>query len=140
STTSPRHGPSTMPPTFEYCLYARYSETPTDPTTAYPTGGDCTTVTCQPTRVREGVTFELRCPASSTPNDVVTRLTACLGRLSSPDRQVGNGRALERASAQMRRALPRIERGVIELTESEKAQWAAAQPELQHIAELQAKN
>ncbi len=124
---------TTKSPTFDYCLYARYTETPTDPTTAYPTGGDCTTVTCQPTRIREGVTFELRCSGVTAPDDVVTSLAACLGRLSAPDKQVANSRRIETASAEMKRAIPRYLAGATALNNDEQAQWAAAQPALQHV-------
>ncbi|HEY1551589.1 MAG TPA: hypothetical protein VGG28_27365 [Kofleriaceae bacterium] len=104
-------GTATKSPVFDYCLYARYTETPTDPTTAYPTGGDCTTVTCQPTRIREGITFELRCaPSTATPDDVLTRALACLSRLSAPDRQVGNANAIERGARELEVAQKRLAR------------------------------
>lgn len=47
-----------------YCLYARYGERPDQPVAAYPVAGDCDTASCEPTRIVEGITFELRCPTT----------------------------------------------------------------------------
>jgi hypothetical protein len=47
-----------------YCLYARYAERPDQPVAAYPVGGDCDAASCEPTRIVEGITFELRCPTT----------------------------------------------------------------------------
>jgi hypothetical protein len=45
-----------------YCLYARYAERSDQPVSAYPVGDDCDASRCEPTRVLEGISFELRCP------------------------------------------------------------------------------
>lgn len=45
----------------EYCLYVRFCEQPADAVTPYDTGDACGVQACKPTRVREGVRFELRC-------------------------------------------------------------------------------
>ena len=47
-----------------YCLYARYGEQETDPVAPYATGEPCGQVTCEPTRIREGISFVLKCPAT----------------------------------------------------------------------------
>jgi hypothetical protein len=46
----------------QYCLYIRYAERPDQPVSAYPVGDDCDAARCEPTRIVEGVSFELRCP------------------------------------------------------------------------------
>ena len=64
STLSTNHGqlePATKP-CRTYCLYARYGERPDQPVAAYPVGGNCDASSCEPTRIVEGITFELRCP------------------------------------------------------------------------------
>ncbi|HWS89093.1 MAG TPA: hypothetical protein VN282_19130 [Pyrinomonadaceae bacterium] len=65
-----------------YCLYARYCEEKTDPVSPYATGDGCTFQACQPTRVREGVAFELRCRSCECGHeDIISRLCACVGDL-----------------------------------------------------------
>lgn len=66
-----------------YCLYLRYCEQPSDPVMPYSTGEDCGRASCEPTRVREGVKFELRCrPRADAANEMLARLCACLGDLN----------------------------------------------------------
>jgi hypothetical protein len=66
-------------PVRRYCLYARYGEQETDPVAPYATGEPCGQVTCEPSRVREGITFVLKCPsAASSPDDLRTTIAACL--------------------------------------------------------------
>ena len=66
-------------PIRRYCLYARYGEQETDLVAPYATGEPCGQVTCEPTRIREGVSFVLKCPAAaSPPDDLRTTITACL--------------------------------------------------------------
>lgn len=62
-----------------YCLYARYGEQETDPVAPYATGEPCGQVTCEPTRVREGISFVLKCPPDKpTPNDLWSQMCACM--------------------------------------------------------------
>jgi hypothetical protein len=69
-------------PGFRYCLYIRYCEQPSDPVTPYSTGEECVQVGCEPTRVREGVKFELKCQSPHEPvNPLIQRLCACVGDL-----------------------------------------------------------
>lgn len=66
-----------------YCLYVRYCEQASDPVMPYSTGEDCGRAECVPTRVREGVKFELRCrPRGDAANPMLGRLCACLGDLN----------------------------------------------------------
>ena len=67
-------------PNMRYCLYLRYCEQSSDPVMPYSTGDECGSVACEPTRVREGVKFELRCrPADAAANPLIQRLCACVG-------------------------------------------------------------
>lgn len=67
-----------------YCLYARYCEEKTDPVSPYATDDGCTFQACQPTRVREGVTFELRCRACEHQHeDIISRICGCFGNLGA---------------------------------------------------------
>jgi hypothetical protein len=63
-----------------YRLYARYGEQETDPVAPYATEEPCGQVACEPSRVREGVSFVLKCPPEHTPppDDLWCRLQACL--------------------------------------------------------------
>ena len=66
-------------PVRRYCLYARYGEQQTDPVAPYATGEPCGQATCEPTRIREGISFVLKCPADAPPpDDLWTRITKCL--------------------------------------------------------------
>ena len=86
ATTQPPQGAGEQepkPPARKYCLYIRYCEQETDPVTPYSTGDDCGRQRCEPTRVREGVKFELRCrPTGDAAHPQIRRLCACLGDLN----------------------------------------------------------
>ena len=75
--TDPCPPPASQPadaPHRKYCLYARYVERPDQPVAAFPVGDDCdasTTPSCEPTRILEGVTFELRCPPPAPPAETM---------------------------------------------------------------------
>jgi hypothetical protein len=49
-------------PPREYCLYVRYCEQGSDPVSPYAVDEPCGAQTCEPSRIREGIRFELRCP------------------------------------------------------------------------------
>ncbi len=71
------------PQAFRYCLYVRYREQSSDPVMPYSTGEDCGRLACEPTRVREGVRFELRCrPKGSDANPLIERLCAFVGDIN----------------------------------------------------------
>jgi hypothetical protein len=89
--TDPCPPPASQPadaPHRQYCLYARYSERPDQPVAAYPVGDDCdasTTPSCEPTRILEGITFELRCPPPAPPAETMAdRLAECDGQGGDP--------------------------------------------------------
>ena len=74
--TSGRQGTT---PVRHYCLYARYGEQKTDPVAPYATGEPCGQLACEPTRIREGISFVLKCPADAPPpGDLWSQITACL--------------------------------------------------------------
>ena len=65
--------------TRHYCLYARYGEQATNPVAPYATDEPCGQTTCEPTRIREGISFILNCPEHEPPpDDLWSRLHACL--------------------------------------------------------------
>jgi hypothetical protein len=65
--------------TRHYCLYARYGEQATDPVAPYATEEPCGQTTCEPTRIREGISFVLKCPEHEPPpDDLWGRLKECL--------------------------------------------------------------
>ncbi|RLA38669.1 MAG: hypothetical protein DRQ64_08435 [Gammaproteobacteria bacterium] len=68
-----------------YCLYLRYCEQPTDPITPYTQDETCAT-TCQPSRIREGFSFELRCPEEEDcPPSLFDRICCCIGDLGEAE-------------------------------------------------------
>ena len=81
SPTVPVHDPND---TRHYCLYIRYCETLSEPVTPYATDEGCSNQSCQPTRVNEGVSFELRCQESCGHEpDIRDRICECIGDLDS---------------------------------------------------------
>ena len=63
-----------------YCLYVHYCESQTDPVSAFVTDEPCGTAACEPTRVREGLRFELRCREKAKPSGgFLCQVSSCLG-------------------------------------------------------------
>lgn len=84
-----------------YCLWVRYCEEMTDPIAPYQTDDRCSSITCQPSRVREGYSFELRCSEKDDPSDTVwDRILCCIGDLELADRAAGDANALSYFSNQ----------------------------------------
>ena len=84
-----------------YCLYLDYCEEPADLVSPY-TQDDSCAVTCQPSRLREGFTFELRCPGDDPePPSFVDRLQCCIGDLGEADRKAAE---IERSQAYAQRS------------------------------------
>jgi hypothetical protein len=83
-----------------YCLYLNYCEEPTDLVAPYSQDDSCA-VTCQPSRVREGFNFELRCPSEDPePPSFIDRLQCCIGDLREADRKSSD---IERSQAYAQR-------------------------------------
>ncbi|HEV7408806.1 MAG TPA: hypothetical protein VGO01_10000 [Bradyrhizobium sp.] len=88
-------------PPREYCLYVRYCEQESDPVSPYAVDEPCSAQTCEPSRIREGIRFELRCRQPDVPEpglletikrcfaDVVGLEKATVDALSLGDSQSG---------------------------------------------------
>jgi hypothetical protein len=94
----------------EYCLYVRYCEELTDPVTPYTTDEPCGPQTCQPTRVREGVRYELRCrEEDQTADDLFAHIRRCFGDLDSTERTAIEGQWHHVVGRQYQRAMTMIQ-------------------------------
>ncbi|MFP5393995.1 MAG: hypothetical protein ACLGI6_21040, partial [Gammaproteobacteria bacterium] len=83
-----------------YCLYIDYCEEPGDLVAPYSQDDSCA-VTCRPSRVREGFSFQLRCAGEAPrPPSIADRLECCIGDLHETDRK---SRDIERAQAYVQR-------------------------------------
>lgn len=70
-----------------YCLYINYCEKPSDPIAPY-TQDDSCAVSCQPSRIREGFSLELRCPSEEPePPSILDRIRCCIGDLFEADKK-----------------------------------------------------
>jgi len=64
----------------KYCLYINYCEQASDPVSPYATDDPCGATSCETTRIREGFSFELRCPPVPTaPAGICGSIRDCLG-------------------------------------------------------------
>jgi hypothetical protein len=109
SPTGSRQTPATKdPPTprsRRYCLYVDYCEELTEPVAPYVVNDPCGATSCEPTRVREGFRFELRCPpdCDDTPA-ICDRLVACIGDSPASERSILDAGFLRPYAARLRRA------------------------------------
>ncbi|MGH6628469.1 MAG: hypothetical protein ACREB3_01925, partial [Burkholderiales bacterium] len=86
-------GEADQPPPRRYCLYIHYCEEQTDSVMPYGTDEPCVNPGCEPTRIREGVRFELRCDESDeNPDNLFTRIGHCLGDLVALERVAREGK------------------------------------------------
>lgn len=68
-----------------YCLYLQYCENLSDPIATYHQEDGCADA-CQPSRIKEGYRFELRCEAATkTPPSIVDKIRCCLGNIKESD-------------------------------------------------------
>jgi hypothetical protein len=78
-----------------YCLWIKYCEELTDPVSPYMSDDPCSSIGCQSSRVREGHTFELRCPQEEEPPDSLwSRIACCVGDLELADRAANDANAV----------------------------------------------
>jgi hypothetical protein len=65
----------------DYCLYVSYCEQESDPVSPYSVDEPCGTPSCQASRIREGIRFELRCPPSpaALEPDLLGAIKSCFG-------------------------------------------------------------
>jgi hypothetical protein len=95
--------------TRHYCLYIRYCEEYTDPVSPYSTGESCATQVCEPTRIREGLRFELRCREEESPqDDLFTRILKCLGDLDNIEKSSVDARYFQIFAGKTKAALREI--------------------------------
>ncbi|HEX5062215.1 MAG TPA: hypothetical protein VFV99_22750 [Kofleriaceae bacterium] len=85
-------------PLKKYCLYARYAERDDQPVATYPLGDNCDAATCEPTRVIEGIVFELRCPPPKKSKTVKDVMEDCAFWLDRENDLTGSAKALRVAA------------------------------------------
>jgi hypothetical protein len=76
----------------KYCLYVTYCESESDPVAPYSTGDACGSAGCEPSRVREGFRFELRCDEEEKPRPSIQ--TAICDCIRDEDRIVKSAKAV----------------------------------------------
>jgi hypothetical protein len=98
-----------LPPA-EYCLYVRYCEQNSDPVSPYATDDPCGVQACEPTRVREGFTFELRCRDcdEDAPDNLFAQIAHCLGNLVTTEQTARNTRSALLYNSALSPALSRL--------------------------------
>src|SRR5258708_2173900 len=90
----------------KYCLYVNYCEQETEPVPPYATDEPCGPGVCEPTRIREGFRFELRCPEASEPGPALcSRFWDCVGDLPSYEKTVADRAVLDKSIPELRTAL-----------------------------------
>jgi hypothetical protein len=68
------------PPVREYCLTVQYCEQRSDPVSPYAVDAPCSPQACEPSRLREGLRFALRCPSKpGAPDDFFAALRHFFG-------------------------------------------------------------
>ncbi len=88
-----------------YCLYLNYCEEYTDPVTPYIMDDQCASIECEFTRIREGYSFELRCPEEDEcPPTVWDRIRDCIDDLELADRSADDANALSQYSGNIQYA------------------------------------
>jgi hypothetical protein len=98
-----------LSPARRYCLYIDYCEELSDPVAPYATGDPCGQATCEPTRVREGFRFELRCPPDEDcVPEICRRLWNCMGDPVAAEKTYVDAEFLRSYGARLRRATSAI--------------------------------
>ena len=88
-----------------YCLYVDYCEQLSDPVTPYAVNDPCGHTICEPTRVREGFRFELRCPEDDDCiPEICKRLWNCIGDPTAAERTFVDSRFLRPYGSRVGRA------------------------------------
>jgi hypothetical protein len=110
TSSSSQQGVPALPPG-EYCLYVRYCEQATDPVSPYATEDPCGAQACEPTRIREGFTFELRCRTceDEKPDNLFSRIGECLGNLVTTEKTTRSARSALLYSGHLARAVSLID-------------------------------
>lgn len=91
-----------------YDLYARYTERADQPVAAYQVDDDCSAASCEPTRILEGLAFELRCPApAGVARTMSERLAGCAAMIEPSEDMTAQAVGYARLHRQLGRALAR---------------------------------
>jgi hypothetical protein len=109
-----------------YCLYIRYCEQPSDPVSPYAIDQPCGPQACEPTRIREGFSFELRCPDTDKADpEICRRFWNCIGDPTASERSFQDAQSLQKYLDPVLEAAEAIRRkATFEITEPE--QYAKA--------------
>jgi hypothetical protein len=92
-----------------YCLYVDYCEQLSDPVTPYAVNDPCGHTICEPTRVREGFRFELRCPEEDDCiPEICKRLWNCIGEPTAAERTFVDSQFLRPYGSRLARAAKAI--------------------------------
>ncbi len=103
-----------------YWLYVRYAEQLSDPVAPYLTDEPCAAQSCEPTRIREGYQFVLRCHRTcGQDEDVLSRVLDCVGKPEELVSAVGTGRWARAFGARLRAALAALERAATPVSRSD---------------------
>jgi hypothetical protein len=97
--------PNPQAPVRRYYLYIRYVEDLTDPVSPYATDEPCAGQACEPTRVREGHRYELRCE-NDNPHflGLGDRLLQCIGDLKQAQASAGDAAVIGRIGLRLQTA------------------------------------
>ena len=102
------------PPARRYCLYIRYCEEQTDPVVPYGTDEPCVNPGCEPTRIKEGVRFELRCDeGDEQSNNLFTQIWHCFGDLIGAEKTTSDAALHKELGRNVHRALEEVRTGCI---------------------------
>lgn len=113
-----------------YGLYLTYRETPVDPVAPYASGDPCGSQQCQPTRIAEGYSFELRCDCQGTARtDVFKRILACVGDIRAAASAVAKAQSNQVVAYRMQDSLATLRRGEPVAFTTEDAATVKAAPE-----------
>jgi hypothetical protein len=93
-----------------YCLYVRYCESNGDLQSPYGAGSGCGPGACEPSRVREGFAFEVRCAKDEPRDDIVAAVLRCFGDILKLDRASADSARLQQDSKKLAEARAQIEK------------------------------
>jgi hypothetical protein len=78
-----------------YCLYVRFADEAIEAVAPYATDDACAGGSCEPTRIREGFRFELRCrQPGEPPDDVLSHALGCIGDFINAESSFASARAV----------------------------------------------
>jgi len=94
----------------KYYLYINYCEEPGELVTPYDTGEPCGAASCEPSRIHEGVCFELDCAVDPPPPpNLVSHIADCLGNLAQARKAISDLKAYRTLSLSVAHAYQHIQ-------------------------------